>query len=138
VVTGPGATPELFMRQLGEKLGVGGKDNADTLKRTRDLIQGSAALAVDGAAMLAGQGQITENERALVSKAASVGQDLTPPEIKQLSGVLRKINRTKIEQHQSMLSKVDKQFSPFVPFYQVDMPAGQGDVDALVRKYTGK
>jgi hypothetical protein len=138
VVSGPGATPEMVLRQVGEKLGVTGKSNAETLKRTRDVIQGAASLAVDGAAMLAGQGQITEGERALVAKAA--GGDittLTGPEIGQLSKTLRKINGGVISAHQDRLKKVDPKFAPFVPFYQVDAPpaAAGPSVDDLLKKY---
>lgn len=126
IVSGPTATPEMVIRQIGQGLGVAGKSNEDTLKRTRDVIQGAAALAVDGAAMLAGQGQITDGERALVGKAAGGNvAELTVPEIRQLTGTLRKINTLQVQQHQDRLKNVDPKFSPFVPFYKVDMPKSE-------------
>jgi len=126
VALGPTAKFELFGRQLAESTGVGGKDNAEKLQNTRKMIQGAASLAVDGAAALKGQGQITEGERALVSRAAGGDIDsMTAPEIRALTGVLRKINVGRIEQHKAQLGNVGKQFAPFVPFYNVDMPPAQ-------------
>jgi hypothetical protein len=126
VAVGPTAKFELFGRQLAESAGMGGKDNAEKLQNTRKMIQGAASLAVDGAAALKGQGQITEGERALVSRAAGGDVDsMTAPEIRALTGVLRKINMGRIEQHKAQLGNVGKQFAPFVPFYNVDMPPAQ-------------
>ena len=137
VAIGPTSKFETFGRQLGETIGVGGKGNAEVLANTRKVIQGAAALAVDGAAALKGQGQITEGERVLVSRAAGGDVDsLTAPEIRSLTGVLRKINGQRIASHQQQLGNVGKQFQPFVPFYQVDMPNEPTSIDSLVDKYT--
>lgn len=126
VALGPTAKFELFGRQLAESTGLGGKDNAEKLQNTRKMIQGAASLAVDGAAALRGQGQITEGERALVSRAAGGDIDsMTAPEVRALVGVLRKINVGRIEQHKAQLGNVGKQFAPFVPFYNVDVPPAQ-------------
>lgn len=138
VALGPTSKFETFARQLAESAGIGGKDNAEKLANTRKVIQGAAALAVDGAAALKGQGQITEGERALVSRAAGGDVDsLTAPEIRALTGVLRKVNEQRISQHQQQLGNVGKQFQPFVPFYQVESPKAPASVDDLVRKYLG-
>jgi hypothetical protein len=139
VALGPTAKFELFGRQLAESTGVGGKDNAEKLQNTRKMIQGAASLAVDGAAALKGQGQITEGERALVSRAAGGDVDsMTAPEIRALTGVLRKINMSRIEQHKAQLGNVGKQFAPFVPFYDVQAPEAPTSVDDLVKKYGSK
>lgn len=122
VAVGPGQQAEITVRQIADKLGAG-KDNAERLANTRELIQKASALAVDGAKMLAGQGQITEGERALVARAAGGDIDkLTAPEISALTGALRKVNNAKLQQHQQLLSKVSPQFGAFAPFYQVDAP----------------
>jgi hypothetical protein len=124
VAIGPSARFETFGRQIGQTLGVGGKDNAEVLGNTRKVIQGAAALAMDGAAMMKGQGQITEGERALIARASGGDVDsLTLPEIRTLTSTLRKINASKIQQHQAQLQNVDPKFKPFVPFYQVPTPA---------------
>lgn len=123
VVVGPTAKFETFGRQLGQSLGVTGKDNAEVLGNTRKLLQGAASLAADGAKLLAGQGQITEGERALISRAAGGDIDsMTVPEIQSLSTVLRKVNSFKVQQHDAALKNVGPQFAPFVPFYKVQMP----------------
>lgn len=138
VAIGPTAKFETFARQIAESTGIGGKDNAEKLANTRKVIQGAAALAVDGAAALKGQGQITEGERALVSRAAGGDVDsLTAPEVRSLTGVLRKINAQRIAQHQQQLGNVGKQFAPFVPFYQVETPAAPSSIDDLLKKYGG-
>jgi hypothetical protein len=131
VATGPTATFETFGRQLGEAAGMGGKDNAEVLKNTRDLIQGAASLAAGGASMLAGQGQITDGERLLISKAAGGNIDtLTKPEIQQLSSVLRKVHTLTVRGHQGMLGQVDPKFKAFTPFYNVEMPRAQPSTPA--------
>lgn len=123
VAVGPTAKFETFGRQLGQTLGVGGKDNTEVLGNTRKLLQGAASLAADGAKLLAGQGQITEGERALISRAAGGDLDsMTVPEIQSLSTVLRKVNSFKVQQHDAALKNVGPQFAPFVPFYKVQMP----------------
>jgi hypothetical protein len=123
VALGPTATFETFGRQIGETLGVGGKDNAEVLGNTRRLIQNAASLAADGAKLLAGQGQITENERALIMRAAGGDIDkLTAPETMALSGALRKVNVLRIQQHQASLNNVGPEFGKFTKFYQVDQP----------------
>ena len=121
VVTGPTATFETFGRQLGQTLGVGGKSNAEVLANTRQLMQGAATLAADGSAMLAKQGQITDGERVLISRAAGGDIDkMTMPEIQSLTKVLAKINTLKVQTHNARLDNVDPKFAPFTKFYRVD------------------
>ena len=139
VALGPTAKFETFGRQLGETIGLGGKDNAEKLGNTRKLIQGAATLAADGAKLLAGQGQITEAERGLIARASGGDIDsMTAPEIRALAGVLRKVNAAKIAGHQAQLKNVDPKFAPFVPFYNVDSPAEPTSVDDLLKKYGAK
>jgi hypothetical protein len=138
VAVGPTAKFETFGRQLGEVAGIGGKDNAEKLGNTRKLIQGAATLAADGAKLLAGQGQITEGERALIMRASGGDIDgMTAPEIRALTGVLRKVNAVKIQQHQSQLKNVGPKFEAFKPFYNVDMPQSARDIGDLLKQYGG-
>lgn len=123
VITGPLATPQLVWSQIADALKIGGKDNAEKLANTAQLIKSSADLALDGAARMAGQGQITEAERALINKASGGGIDsMTVPEIRGLMGALRKVNAANINQHQDNMKKVGPEFQKFAPFYQVDIP----------------
>jgi len=152
VVTGPGAPIQTGMLQLGQALGVTGKDSEEKLANTRRLMQGAASLAVDGAQRLAGQGQITDKERELVNKMAGGDVDrMTIPEIQATLGTLKKINGQIISQHDASLGKVGPEFSKFSPFYRVDQPVfqasqpspmgssgGAPSVDVLVNKYRSK
>lgn len=123
VATGPTQPFQLFGMQMGQLLGIGGKDAAETLGNTRQMIQSASALAADGAKALAGQGQISDGERRLILRAAGGDIDtMTPPEISALTGALRTVNISRIEKHQSQLKNVDPKFAPFVPFYSVPMP----------------
>lgn len=124
VATGPTQPFQVYGMQIAEGLGVGGKSNAEKLANTRQVIQSAANLSLDGAARMAGQGQITEGERALIRDAAGGGIDrMTPPEIKALTGALRKVNQNVVAGHQSLLNNVGPQFKQFTPFYQVNSPA---------------
>jgi hypothetical protein len=141
VITGPAATAQVALTQVGQALGVGGKDTSEKLANTRKLMQGAASLAVDGAAAMAGQGQITDKERDLVNRMAGGNVDqMTVPEIRATLGVLRKVNQGRIQQHQSALQNVGPEFSKFAPFYQVDTPISNvaPSVDDLVNKYRSK
>lgn len=128
VATGPTQPFQVFGMQMADALGMGGKNNAEKLANTRQVIQGAAMLAMDGAKMMAGQGQITEAERALIGRAAGGDIDkLTAPEMKALTGALRKVNSAAVSSHQSLLSNVGPQFKQFTPFYEVQTPsAGDG------------
>lgn len=123
VITGPAATPQLVLAQVGNALGLAGKDTAEKLANTRQLMQGAASLAVDGAQALAGQGQITDKERELVNRMAGGNIDtMSVPEIQSTLGVLRKINAGRVQQHQSQMRNVGPEFQKFAPFYDVAMP----------------
>ena len=52
-------------------MGLAGKDSKETLEKTRAAMQQMAQLELDAAAQMKGQGQITENERDIIRRAAS-------------------------------------------------------------------
>lgn len=141
VITGPVANAQVALTQVAQAVGIGGKDTAEKLANTRKLMQGAASLAVDGAAAMAGQGQITDKERELVNRMAGGNVDqMTVPEIRATLGVLRKVNQGRLQQHQEALKNVGPEFSKFTPFYQVDTPTSTvaPSVDDLVNKYRSK
>jgi hypothetical protein len=122
-LSGPTSTFQSYGLRLGQIAGVGGKDAAETLSRTRELLQGAAQLNVDSAKALAGQGAVSNFEREMLEKAAGGGvESMSQPEIKAVIRVLKKANRQRIAQHGEQLKKVGPQFSPFAPFYEVPMP----------------
>lgn len=141
VVTGPAASAQTLLLQVGETIGVTGDNTEEKLANTRKLMQGAASLAVDGAAALQGQGQITEGERELVNRMAGGNIDqMTIPEIRSTVGVLRKVNTLRIQAHQEQLKKVGPEFGKFAPFYDVQLPESTvaPNVDDLVNKYRSK
>jgi hypothetical protein len=123
-LSGPTSRFQSYGLRLGQIAGVGGKDAAETLAKTRELLQGAAQLNVDSAKALAGQGAVSNFEREMLEKAAGGGvEDMSQPEIKAVIRVLKKANRQRIKQHGDSLKNVDPKFSPFIPFYEVPMPA---------------
>jgi hypothetical protein len=104
---GPLAGQRMTLAQLGEVMGVGGKDNAERLQNTRMVMQGLARQELSAAASMKGQGQITESERAIMRKAES-GQinEMTKPEIETLLGALTKTSNYRIQQHERNMGKL--------------------------------
>jgi hypothetical protein len=105
VVVGPTAQPRIFMRQLGETLGITGKDNEEVLRNTRSAIQGMAKLQIDMSKQAQNQGAISDYERKLFERA-SAGGDLTPVEITQLMVGMKKVAEYQLSVHQSNVDKV--------------------------------
>lgn len=123
VIVGPASGARTAIAQVGQLIGVGGKDNEEKLQNTRQLLQASASLAVDGAQALAGQGQITDKERDLVNRMAGGDLDrMTVPEIKTAVRIARQINSQTIQSHNQQLRNIDPKFAPYAPFYQVNAP----------------
>jgi len=108
-VMGPTADQRVWMRQLGDTMGITGKSNEEILSNTRTLIQGMAGQELDSAARLAGQGQISNAEREIIAQAAS-GKlaTMTPPELRQLLLATRKVHLLTIGQHRSNVDVLKK------------------------------
>lgn len=88
--------------QFATALGVSGKNTQEKLARTAQAMQGLASLELEAAGAMKGQGAITENERALIARAAGGNlRDFTAVEINSLLGALDKVARAKVEAHQS-------------------------------------
>lgn len=123
---GPMANARLKMAQIGQMLGVGGKNEAEKINNTRQLIRGLAEGAVEARKELAGQGQVTESEAAAVQKAYSGNiEDLTANEIRLIAGLNIKRERLARQRHQQMMKSAPGQLQPY---YQVDheAPANPG------------
>lgn len=111
--------------QLATALKVSGKDTQEKLSRTAEVMQGLASLELEAAGAMRGQGAITENERALISRAAAGNlRDFTSGEVSSLLRALDKVARSKIESHQSMYQQVesDPTLRKYSKFYKVEMP----------------
>lgn len=91
VLAGPGASMKLYGLQLANAMGVTGKNTEEILLNTRSTVKGLAEFSLNARKSLAGQGQITENEQALLTKATSGDIDsLTGAEIQQIAQITRR------------------------------------------------
>lgn len=112
--------------QISSALGVSGKNTQEKLARTAQAMQGLASLELSAAEAMKGQGAITENERALIARAAGGNlKDFTAVEIQALLDSLDKVARAKIESHQmnyEILSQdpIGKKYSKY---YKIEAPA---------------
>lgn len=126
VLAGPATPFARYGLQIGNVLGINGKDANDTLQKTRQAMQSLAQLELDAAAQMKGQGQITESERAILRKAASGDVDsMTPLEIRTLADSLDKVARSRIQNYQRQIEPMvsNPNAAPLAPFLGVDVPA---------------
>lgn len=147
-IIGPGAGVRVTLAQIGQTLGVTGKDTSEQLANTRMVVQGLARQEMSAAEAMKGQGQITESERGILRRAESgmVG-DFTAPELNTLLGALEKTARYRIGAHQSNMQRLqaDPNARAITDYMRVEMPsaatpagAAPGDIDELLKKYGGK
>lgn len=107
VIAGPGASWRMSAKQLGQTLGVGGKDDAEIIANTRQVIQGLAQSTVNARKQVAGQGSLSDNEQALLQRATSGNIDeMTAPEIRQLAQLNMRLSRQVVQQHNKRVEKL--------------------------------
>ena len=123
LITGPGATPQMFLSQVANK--VYGVANEETLGNTRQLITGLAEFSLSSRSALKGQGPITEGEGALLTKARSAPDSLTVPEYKRLFTLFEKQDTRAIQQHEDIRKRAEKAGIPNIDFWRVDVPTVQ-------------
>jgi hypothetical protein len=128
-IVGPGANQRVTLSQIGQVLGVNGKDATEQLENTRMVMQGLARQELSAAGQMKGQGQITESERSILRKAES-GQinELTKPELNTLLGALERTATSRINTHNQNLQRLrqDPNASGVAQFMQVDAPTMGG------------
>lgn len=128
-IVGPGANQRVTLSQVGQVLGVNGKDATEQLQNTRMLMQGLARQELSAAGQMKGQGQITEAERGIL-KRAEAGQinDLTKPELDTLLGALEKTAKGRIATHNQNLQRLrqDPNAAGVAQYMQVDVPTFGG------------
>lgn len=125
-ILGPGANTRVKLSQIGQSLGVGGKDLTEQLQNTRQVMQGLARQELSAAGQMKGQGQITESERAILRKAeAGDISEMTAPEVKTLLGALERTARYRINQHENNMAKLrkDPNAQGVVDYMQVNVPS---------------
>jgi len=123
LITGPGATPQMFLSQVANKMY--GVSNEETLANTRQLITGLSELSLSSRGALKGQGTITEGEGALLVKAKSAPESLTVPEYKRLFTLFEKQDKRAIEQHEDIRKRAEKAGIPNIDFWRVEAPSAQ-------------
>jgi hypothetical protein len=140
VLAGPGSTFKQFGLQIGNQLGINGKDSDETLVNTRQAIQSMAQLELDAAQQMKGQGQITEAERAIIRRAAAGDiSEMTKPELGLLINVLDRTARYKIKSYQGQIAplKDNPNAASIAPFLDVaepspiPLPAAKGAIKFL-------
>lgn len=100
LLAGPGTKYAQVGMQIANLMGVQGKDTNERLANTRIAMQSLAQMSLDAAPALQGQGQITEGERALLTRAKSGDLDnLTIPEINALMNVYQRASIAQIKAH---------------------------------------
>ena len=137
VITGPLANARVSGLQIGQMLGVGGKDAAEVLANTRQAIRGLSEMTLQGRKEMSGQGAITDRESALAEKATSGDiNDLTAEEVKILANASARASRYQIQKHQSRVRNAGalpgmQNITPFfeVPAMDQPAPSGGGVVD---------
>lgn len=125
ILAGPGTTFKQYGLQVGNILGVNGKDANETLLNTRQAVQSLAQLELDAAQQMKGQGQITESERSIIRRAAAGEIDqMTKSELGLLVGVLDRSARYKIKSYQGQVQplKSNPNAAPIAPFLDVAEP----------------
>ena len=115
--------------QFATALGVSGKNTQEKLQRTAVAMQRLASLELQAAEAMKGQGAITENERALIARAAGGNlRDFTATEIQSLLNALDTVARAKVEAHQAnwqVMSEdpIGKKYSKYYKLGDVPPPA---------------
>lgn len=126
-ILGPGASARVKLGQIGQVLGVNGKDSTEQLQNTRMVMQGLARQELAAAQGMKGQGQITEAERAILRRAES-GQidELTKPEVETLLNALTKTANYRMNIHQQNLERLkrDPNAAGVVDYMNVQPPSG--------------
>jgi hypothetical protein len=123
IIAGPAATPQLKLAQIGSVLGVTGKDTAETIANTRQVIRAFAELTLQGRKTMRGEGQITENEGKLAERAFSGDIDsLTPAEIKQIANASKRAAEFTVGEYNRKLKTLEKDpaTAQLIPFYEVN------------------
>jgi len=109
VYSGPLSTSRMYIDRLASSLGFTSGSIDEKLARTSQAMQGLASLELSAAEAMKGQGAITENERALIARAAAGNfAQFTSKEVLTLFNALEKTANSKISAHNKNLSRLRK------------------------------
>ena len=100
VLSGPLSSQVAVVARLATTLGITGQNTQDLLNNTAEAMRGLADLELKTAEQMRGQGAITENERALIARAAGGNlASMTAGEVNTLLNALEKTAKFKIQGH---------------------------------------
>jgi len=112
VFAGPLSGARLYVNRLGSVLGVEGATDQERLNNTVNAMRTLAQFELQAAEAMRGQGQITENERALIRRTAAGELDkMTQEEVVTLLNALEKTADYKINQHNARLEHFKSVYS---------------------------
>lgn len=141
LMIGPGSQFTQYGLQLANVMGIAGDSANERLSNTRKVLQGLAQMSIDAAEQLKGQGQITENERALLEKASSAKiNEVTVPEMRTLIDIYNRASRLQIASHSEAIKRAESipGLSNFLPTVRVDAPKQRKrSIDEIMRQYGG-
>jgi len=140
VLAGPLASKRLAMAQYGQMLGIGGKDDAERIANTRQVVRGMAEMTLQGRKQMSGQGAITESESKLAEKATSGDIDsLTPAELKIIAEASRRASQHTLASHQRKVNKAKSNpATAGIADYFDTTPYEGNSVDDLLKRYGGQ
>jgi len=121
VFTGTGANVKVALTQVGDALGIAGKDSQEKLANTRVAIQSLAQLTLQGRQQMRGEGAITQGESNLAEQAMSGKIDFTSAELRILANAAKRAAEYTYKQHENRLDvlRKDPNTSGVVPIYTV-------------------
>lgn len=125
VYAGPLSSDVRTINQLSSSLGITSGTTDEKLARTAQAMQGLAQLEMNAAAAMKGQGQITENERSLIKRAAAGDlKEFTQKEVLTLLDAMEKTSQSKIKTHEKNLGLLRKRkdTSELADFYALESP----------------
>ena len=134
---GVGADVKLQAAQIGDALGIIGKDTQEKINNTRQGVQELGRLAVM-ASSNKGQGAVSDYERQLYARVAGGDINLTKGELMLVANAAREGANYTIQQHQNQINymKSNPELKPLVPFY--DVPAIAPTAPALTPEFDFK
>jgi hypothetical protein len=122
IYAGPMATTRLKIAQVGDLIGVGGKDEQEKIANTRQAIRGLSEMTLQGRKSMRGEGAITESEGKLAERTFSGDiNELTPAEIRQLAKASERAARFLHGEHNRKVEQMRKTpgLENVTPFYEV-------------------
>ena len=141
ITLGPGATIRNKVDQVSEILGVGGASTAERLVNTRNAIRGLAQFTVGARKALKGQGQVSDYEGKLLTRAES-GEidDFTAPELRDFLKVTERLARLTHAEHKRIIGVMsnskDESVRGLVDYFDIpDLPAAEQAKGTKIKKY---